>query len=149
VSGRPVRLAVRGIILRDNRLLIVNAFPGDQSDLWCSPGGGAEPGTSLPDNLVREIHEETGLTVRVGAPCLVNEFHEPSRDFHQVDVYFRCEIAGGEMSEGWRDPEGVVHRRRFVTREELTALRFKPDSLPDVAWGDCGVFYDPLEPLVW
>ena len=56
------RVAVRGIILHENRLLLVNAYPGDESDLWCAPGGGAEPGQSLPDNLVREVAEETGLS---------------------------------------------------------------------------------------
>ena len=46
----------------------------------------------------------------------------------------------------WGDPEGVVHTRRFVTRDEMAGLRFKPDSLPDVAWGT-GPGYDPLELL--
>lgn len=148
MSRRPVRVAVRGIVLRDERLLIVNAYPGDQSDLWCAPGGGAEPGLSLPDNLAREVHEETGLVVRVGSPCLVNEFHDPDGGFHQVDIYFRCAILGGEISDAWTDPEGIVNRRRFVTRGELERLRFKPDSLPAVAWADDGIAYDPLEPIV-
>ena len=42
-------------------MLLVNAYPGEASDLWCAPGGGAEAGTSLHDNLVREVLEETGL----------------------------------------------------------------------------------------
>ena len=148
MSGRRVRLAVRGIVMHENRLLLVNAWPGETSDLWCAPGGGVEPNQSLPDNLVREILEETGLTVRVGAPCLVNEFHEPARGFHQVDVYFRCTLAKGTLSDDWQDPEGVVHRRRFVARDEIAGLRFKPDSLPDAAWGTGRVLYDPLELLV-
>lgn len=69
---RPVRLAVRGLILRDDRLLLVNAWPGGKSDLLCAPGGGVEPGSSLPDNLIREVHEETGLTVAVGEVAMVN-----------------------------------------------------------------------------
>lgn len=143
------RLAVRGIVLHENRLLIVNAYPGQQSDLWCAPGGGAEPGQSLPDNLIREIFEETGLTVAVGAAALVNEFHDPGSGFHQVDVYFRCEILAGDRDGAWEDPEGVVNRRRWVTRAELGTLRHKPDSLGAVAWEPPGtVTYDPLEPLV-
>ena len=35
-----LRLAVRGLILRDDRLLMVNAWPGGKSDLLCAPGGG-------------------------------------------------------------------------------------------------------------
>lgn len=142
-----IRLAVRGVILREGRLLLVNAWPGEQSDLWCAPGGGVERHASLPDNLIREVHEETGIAIRVGAPCLVNEFHDPDSGFHQVDVYFRATVLA--MPKGaWMDTEGVVNRQRWVTREELAALRFKPDSLPDVAFGGAGISYDPLELLV-
>jgi 8-oxo-dGTP diphosphatase len=145
---RP-RIAVRAVILHEDRLLLVNAYPGHQSDLWCAPGGGVEAGQSLPANLVREVVEETGLSVSVGAPCLVNEFHDPSSGFHQVDIYFRCRIEAGILDpDGHVDPEGIVNRRRWVTRREMAALRVKPDSLCDVAWGTGAFLYDPLEPLV-
>jgi ADP-ribose pyrophosphatase YjhB (NUDIX family) len=135
------------VILHRDRLLLVNAWPGQQSDLWCAPGGGVHAGTSLPDNLVREVAEETGLTIAVGDPCLVNEFHDPASGFHQVDVYFRARILAGDPLADWTDPEGVVNRRRLVTRDGMAGLRVKPDSLAAVAWGG-GVLYDPLEPIV-
>ena len=142
----PIRLSTRAVIVFDDRLLLVNAFPGDHSDLWCAPGGGAEPGQSLPDNLAREVFEETGLTIAVGAPCLINEFHNPADAFHQVDLFFRCTITSGTLTDDWQDPEQVVHRRRFFTRAELDTIRLKPDSLPRVAFGT-GIHYDPLELL--
>ncbi len=140
------RLAVRAVILHQDRLLLVNAWPDKRSDLWCAPGGGAERGSSLPDNLAREVHEECGLTVTVGAPCLINEFHDPQGSFHQVDIFFRATITGGTLSDTWRDPEGVVHKRRYFTRDEVLRLNLKPSSLPDAAWGT-GLLYDPLEPI--
>ena len=149
MSRRPTRLATRALILHEDRLLLVNAYPGGRSDLWCAPGGGVESGTSLPVNLAREVHEETGLTVAVGAPALINEFHDPVTGFHQVDLFFRCTITAGTIDPAWRDPEGVVTRRRFFTRAdlELGRIRFKPDSLPTAAWGS-GILYDPLEVIV-
>ena len=143
-----LRMAVRAVIVWQGRLLVVNAYPGGKSDLWCAPGGGVERGTSLPENLIREVHEETGLRIAVGAPCLVNEFHDPGSGFHQVDVYFRATLADAAWPGGWVDPAGVVTQRRFVTEPELRGLRYKPDSLPDVAFGHGGILYDPLEPLV-
>ena len=150
MQNRPrIRLAVRALILRNDRLLLVNAWPGGVSDLWCAPGGGVEPHSPLPDNLIREVHEETGLTVEVGAVALINEFHDPPRGFHQVDIYFRCRIVAGDADADWTDPEGVVTERRFVTRAELAALRVKPDSLAAAAWGDADApDYDPLELIV-
>jgi 8-oxo-dGTP pyrophosphatase MutT (NUDIX family) len=143
-----VRLAVRGMIVRDGRLLLVNAYPGGVSDLWCAPGGGVEPHASLPDNLIREVREETGLTVEVGALALVNEFHDPAHGFHQVEMIFRCRAAG-DMPAVWRDPEGIVTERRWVTEAEARGLRVKPGLLIDAAFGsEGGAAYDPLELVV-
>ncbi|UYV38129.1 NUDIX domain-containing protein [Rhodobacteraceae bacterium D3-12] len=145
---RPIRLATRALIVVEKRLLLVNAFPGADTKLWCAPGGGAEPHSSLPDNLAREVHEETGLIVQVGAPALVNEYHNPADGFHQVEVFFRCTLLSGTLTDDWRDPEGVVTRRRWFTRAELGDIRFKPDSLPDIAFDpDHAIGYDPIEPV--
>jgi 8-oxo-dGTP pyrophosphatase MutT (NUDIX family) len=142
------RLAVRALIIRDNRLLLVNAYPGQQSDLWCAPGGGVERGQSLPDNLIRELHEELGVAITVGAPCLVNEFHDPTRGFHQVDVYFHAQLAT-DLPAQWRDTQGVVNRLTWASPDDLTRLRHKPDSLRAAAFGPPGaVLYDPLELIV-
>ncbi len=146
---RP-RIAVRALVLQDDRLLLVNAYAGRRSDLWCAPGGGVEPGASLTENLARELHEECGIGVTVGPLALVNEFHDPASGFHQVELFFRCVPRTGGLPAGWRDPEGVVTERRFFSRAELAGgrVRFKPDSLPEAAWGGGGALYDPLETLV-
>ncbi len=147
--SKPPRLAVRAVIVKDARLLLVNAYGGGVSDLWCAPGGGVEIGTSLPDNLTREVHEETGLTIAVGAPCLVNEFHDPAHRFHQVEIFFRCEITGGHLTEEWRDPEAVVTERRFFSPAELETIRLRPKSLQMIAFDpNSALHYDPLERIV-
>ncbi|MEP4196729.1 MAG: NUDIX hydrolase [Aliishimia sp.] len=150
LSHRPIRLAVRAVIVQDDRLLLVNAWPDGKSDLLCAPGGGADSHAALPDNLARELHEETGLRISVGQICLVNEFHDPDRDFHQVDIYFWAQITAGEIDPAWKDPEAIVTDRIWVTKDEMRGLNVKPDSLIDIAFGpqDAPVFYDPLEPIV-
>ena len=147
MTTRPVRIAVRALILHRNRLLMVNAWGGGVSDLWCAPGGGVEPHSSLPENLIREVYEETGLQVEIGAPAMINEFHEPKRGFHQVDVYFRATIVSGTIDTEWRDPEGIVTKRQFFSREEMASIRYKPDTLPRAAW-DGELAYDPMELLI-
>jgi 8-oxo-dGTP pyrophosphatase MutT (NUDIX family) len=149
MKTRSPRLATRAIIVEDRRLLLVNAYPGRRSDLWGAPGGGVEPGRSLPENLIREVHEECGLTVEVGPLALVNEFHDPKSGYHQVDLFFRCRIAGGGLDPDWADPAGIVHTCRFFAPADLAAIRLKPDSLPRVAFTpEAPVHYDPLEEIV-
>lgn len=149
MAPRFPRLAARALILRDDRLLVVNAYPAGRSDLWCAPGGGVDAGQSLPENLAREVQEETGLGIEVGPPALVNEFHDPATGFHQVDIYFRCRLVSGSIDRPWTDPAGIVSERRFVTRAELAQLRHKPDSLGPAAWSEPGaILYDPLEEIV-
>lgn len=144
------RIAVRGIILSDDRLLLVNAWPAGKSTLMCAPGGGVEPGSSMPDNLAREIYEETGLHVSVGAPCLINEFHDPKSGFHQIEVFFRCTLSGSDkIDPSWKDPENIVSQHVWASREEMKSLMFKPDSLAQVAFDPAEkTIYDRLETIV-
>ncbi|WP_243405117.1 NUDIX domain-containing protein [Pelagivirga sediminicola] len=143
----PIRVAARAVLIHEAHLLLVNAWPGPDSDLWCAPGGGARMHESLAEGLKREVYEETGLGIDVGAPCLVNEFHAPERDFHQVEIFFRCTLASGVIDDDWPDPEGIVTRRRWFTRAALRDIRLKPGSLPDIAFST-GVAYDALEKIV-
>ncbi|MEP2641202.1 NUDIX domain-containing protein [Roseobacter sp.] len=150
MSPKPVRLAARAVIVHDDRILLVNAWANGQSRLLCAPGGGVEPGASLPDNLTREIHEETGLHVTVGAVCLVNEFHDPRTGFHQVEVFFRCAIKGDtQIAADWQDPERVVTDHIWAKENEMPDLLVKPDSLAGIAFRPEGqITYDPLEEIV-
>lgn len=134
-SYRGPRLAVRAVIVAAGRLLLVNAYPGQESDLWCAPGGGVERGQSLGDNLVREVREETGLAIHVGRLLGIEEFADPASGFHQVEILLRARLVDRPDAAVLADPEGVVNRLRWVGREEIGSLRVKPDSLASLAFG--------------
>ncbi|MGJ8627737.1 MAG: NUDIX domain-containing protein [Sulfitobacter sp.] len=150
MTAKSPRVAARAILKHQDRLLLVNAYPAGQSTLMCAPGGGVKTGASLPDNLCREVFEETGLKITVGAPCMVNEFHDPSRGFHQVDIYFHCTINGtAQIDSDWQDTEAIVSQWCWVSEAELDRVHHKPDSLKVAAFGDeLGIIYDPLEEIV-
>lgn len=143
------RLAVRAVVVAAGRLLLVNAYPGEESDLWCAPGGGVERGASLGENLRREVLEETGLAIVPGRLLAVSEFHNPAEGFHQVDLFYRARLRVPAAAARLADPAGVVNRLRWVGVDELARLRVKPDSLARIAFGPRrAVVYDPLELLV-
>ncbi|MEM5475385.1 NUDIX domain-containing protein [Pacificibacter sp. AS14] len=143
------RLAARALITQENRLLLVNAYPKHHLGLWCAPGGGVERGSSIPDNLIREVFEETGLTVTVGELALINEFHDPKSGFHQVDLIFHCTLVNGHIDPNWKDVAGVVSKRKWVTQEQMSTMTIKPSSLSEIAFAPPGpAIYDPLEVIL-
>ncbi|MEM7695936.1 MAG: NUDIX hydrolase [Pseudomonadota bacterium] len=131
--SRSPRLAVRGILVREGRVLMVNAFAGSDA-LWCLPGGGVEAGADLADNLVREVFEETGLRVTVGDLAHVSEFADPDTGFHQVELFFHVEAEGDVVDT--IDP--VVSHRGWFDAARLAALPHKPDTISALAFGPRG-----------
>lgn len=66
-STTPVHV-VAAVIERDGRLLACRRAPGrDAAGRWEFPGGKVEPGERPEDALVREIREELGVRIDVGA----------------------------------------------------------------------------------
>ena len=150
MSRRPTRLAARALILHEDRLLLVNAYPGGRSDLWCAPGGGVESGHSLPDNLAREVHEETGLTIAVGAPALINEFHDPVTGLSSGRPVLSLHHHRRRRST----PPGATPKAWSPTAASFPAPTWNwaasasnPTACPQAAWGT-GMLYDPLEVIV-
>lgn len=87
---RERRLAAYAVVLRDDRILLSRLAPRvSESEVWTLPGGGVEHGEDPRDAVVRELHEETGLDVRVGEEIRVDSFHQGSawREGRRVDVH--------------------------------------------------------------
>lgn len=125
-------VSVRAVIVKDDKLLVVN---GDgNGDFWCAPGGRLEYGEDLKAGVAREVYEETGLNVQVGDAFAVSEFVLESNAFHNVDIFFRCEVVDGDITQGWKGTGGPVVDRRFVTLEELQNMNVFPRWLRDGTW---------------
>ena len=83
------RTACRGIIIRDNRLLLSYDTVTGQ---WMLPGGGLEAGEDERECCIREVAEETGFLINpTGCVLEIDEYYE---DFKWVNRYFFGEITG-------------------------------------------------------
>ena len=60
-------LAVSAVIIRDGEFLAVRRARAPMQGLFTLPGGGVETGESLAEAAVREVREETGLTIETVA----------------------------------------------------------------------------------
>ena len=119
--GRP-RVAVGGIVFKDNRVLLVRRGNPPAEGQWSIPGGSVELGETLQQAVEREIHEEAGIVVRAGEPIYV--FDTITQDgsgevrFHYVIVDLAAEFVSGELRSG-----DDAQEARWVSADELTALR--------------------------
>lgn len=120
--GNRLRLRVCGISIRDESILLVrHAGIGSEGVFWSPPGGGAEFGMPVKENLVREMREETGLCVEPGRLLFVFETLKPP--LHAVEMFFEVTITGGSLITG-TDPEmpeadQIIREVRFVPFEEI------------------------------
>lgn len=62
----PEIAAVGAIAVRDGALLLIRRGHAPSRGRWSLPGGRLEPGETAQQALIREMAEETGLTVEVG-----------------------------------------------------------------------------------
>jgi 8-oxo-dGTP diphosphatase len=84
---------------------------------WEFPGGKCEPGESLQACLAREMREELGTAVAVGAEIFAVAHDYPER---RVELHFlSCHLLN--------EPQPCLGQEmRWVSREDLPALRFPP-----------------------
>jgi len=93
----PVQKIAVGVVFRGNRVLITRRKPnGLLGGLWEFPGGKLRPGEDPEDACVREVREETGISVGVGS-YLTRVRHAYTHFRVVVDVYI-CRYRGGKIA---------------------------------------------------
>ncbi|MGD0917807.1 MAG: NUDIX hydrolase [Thermodesulfobacteriota bacterium] len=92
ISKPDTGLGVKGILVKRNQVLVLQKVNG-MSDL---PGGKVEPGESLEDALIREISEETRLTVEIKAPIYSWSFIKDGKSLIKGWT-FLCLYKSGEV----------------------------------------------------
>ena len=90
------RLVVAAVVQRDDGcFLVARRLPESHlGGLWEFPGGAVEDGESPPDALRRELLEELGVEVVVGAPVTFAFHRDEHRDV--VLLFYEADIVSGE-----------------------------------------------------
>lgn len=106
-----------GLVFRSGKLLITQRHADAHlGGLWEFPGGKREPGESFEECLARELYEELGIRVEVGAL-----FEDTTHAYPEKSVrlkFFVCRIFQGEPQ-----PLGCA-ALKWVIREEVGAHEF-------------------------
>jgi len=86
------------LIDADNRVLIAQRPEGKTlAGLWEFPGGKLEPGERPEPALIRELHEELGITVREACLAPLTFASHAYNDFHLLMPLYICRRWEGEF----------------------------------------------------
>lgn len=150
-KDQPVmRTAARGVIVTDNRLLLVAHHPEPNRTVWTAPGGGKIGNETPVQTVRREIKEELGVDVTVGAVLFLHTAKFAFRGvwLHQQETWLTATLtATFTPSDAPLNDAGTSEVRAFsfpeLIREQATiaptdlAQRiqhlFTPESHPNGA----------------
>lgn len=115
-----VELTTLCMITRGQEILLQNRVKTDWRG-YCFPGGHVELGESIVDSVVREMKEETGLTVLRPRLCGIKQF--PIDGGRYLVFFFKTDAFEGELMSS---DEGLME---WIRREDLARI----DTVSDFA----------------
>lgn len=126
--ARPL-LGVGAIVFDGDSVLLIERGQEPLKGYWTLPGGLVEVGERLEDAVIREMQEETGLTVKpldivtVFQRIMHDEDGRP--EFHYVIVDYLCERVSGDLCAA-----SDVARAEFVPIGDIPNYRMASGTPP-------------------
>lgn len=110
------QLAIGAVVISKGKILLVKRKNPPGKDYWAIPGGSVRWGESLQEATVREIKEETGVSIKPQDIVEILEVIEKDEAgeviFHYLIVDFQAKYLGGKLKPGddalevgWFTPE--------------------------------------------
>ena len=126
-----MRRAVRAIVVKDGKLLVMHRNKFGQ-EYYTLIGGGIDPGETPEQALVREVQEESGITLTQPQLVLVEEAGHP---FGTQYIYL-CQYVSGEPILHAESEEAKInalgknlYTPMWISLAELHRLPFRSEQL--------------------
>src|SRR6476620_7283963 len=104
-------VSVAGVVVDEaGRVLVIQRRDNGACE---APGGILEPGETFEEGVVREVREETGITVEVER--LTGVYKNMTREI--VALVYRCRATAGT-----EEPSDEARRVRWIIREQVDEL---------------------------
>jgi len=113
--SRPIRVSA-AVVEHDGCFLLTRRLKGTHlAGCWEFPGGKCEPGEPHAEALVRELHEELGVSIAVGRLILstTHAYADKTVELH----FYEARLLGTPVPQ-------LGQEMRWVAREDLAAIDF-------------------------
>jgi len=127
---RRHRIAAGGIVFKDDKLLLVRYH--DQ--ILVSPGGKLEDDENIIQAVMREVKEETNLSVEPFKVLAIEDLITPK--FKMIKVWMLCRYISGETKNTLAsEKEGIIEAGWFTKNQLIHEVVF-PSLLMSNDWND-------------
>jgi 8-oxo-dGTP diphosphatase len=93
-TAKESAMRAGAIVMQNNQVALIKRQREDESPFYLFPGGTVEPGETPGEAAKREILEELGLHIKVGALVVVSRFRNTEQYF------YRSTITSGDFGTG-------------------------------------------------
>lgn len=129
------RISAGGIVVDNNRVLLVHHCQENAFDFWVMPGGGVEGNEGILKAAEREVLQETNLTVNAERIAYIEDFIDGDKYVCKFWVY--CGLTSGNLTTDNKDlDEPFLVDARFFSQEEVQDLNVFPPILKHEFWQD-------------
>lgn len=109
------KLDTRAVIVREGKVLLVH-----DADGWAMPGGWADIGETLRQNVEKEVKEEAGLDAKALRILAIHDrakHNSPELPWSIWKIFVECEVLGGKF-----EPNIETTDARYFGMDELPPL---------------------------
>ena len=127
-----IRNAVRAVIIRDGKLLVLKKTDGS----YTLPGGAHDLGETLEQGLQRECLEEIGTEVQINRLAYVGDYFKPKQSVppstrHQVEFLFDCSVSDDYIAHSGSHPDKRQVGVLWLPLDDLDNQLLYPVSLKE------------------
>lgn len=126
-------LGVYGILIKNNKILLIKKARGPHKGKWDLPGGSIEFGEEPYETLKREFYEETGITelngrIRIAKSyTIVYPYKENQlEELHHIGIIYDVEVTSNDFELKIHGDEQDSLGASWIALEEINEIEVTP-----------------------